>query len=194
MTEERPKTKKDKIKSGLRRAMWLFMAILFIVTGLGVGVYAFIQATHQKPPCDTTSVQNAATLANPLAFKPTRDVTKLQTVDIQKGTGREVESGDCVTVKYYGTIANTGQKFDENFDTPTAFQFQFGQGAVIPGWDLGLKGMKMGGIRRLVIPSDLAYGANGSCQAYSSDGQTCQAYTIEPNADLVFMVKLLDIK
>jgi len=76
---------------------------------------------------------------------------------------------------------STGAKFDENFTQPTGFEFIVGNGNVIPGWDQGLLGMKAGGTRRLVIPSQLAYGSTGS------------GSTIPPNSDLVFVVKLLRI-
>ena len=70
-------------------------------------------------------------------------------------------------MKYYGTLASDGTMFDENFTKKTLFQFQLGQGQVIPGWDQGLVGMKVGETRRLVIPSSLAYGpqAQGSIPA-----------------------------
>jgi len=84
-------------------------------------------------------------------------------------------------MKYYGTLAADGTKFDENFTNATAFAFTLGQGQVIQGWDKGLVGMKAGGMRRLVIPAAQAYGdqAQGSIPA---------------NSDLVFVVKLLRIQ
>jgi peptidylprolyl isomerase len=84
-------------------------------------------------------------------------------------------------MKYYGTLATNGTKFDENFTDTTAFAFTLGQGQVIEGWDKGLVGMKAGGMRRLVIPAAEAYGS----QAQGS---------IPANSDLVFVVKLLRIQ
>jgi len=186
---QKPELTKDKIKSGLQRATFLFIALLFVISAVGIGLYYFWQATH--PPKNDTSqqanaclfdiVQNVETLPDPETFKPAGDVTKLETTDIEVGTGQSAKAGDCLTVKYYGTLASNGQKFDGDFDTPSALKFPFGQGQVIPGWDEGLVGMKVGGIRRLVIPSDLAYGSQ-------STG------SIPASSDLVFVVKLLAIE
>jgi len=85
-------------------------------------------------------------------------------------------------VKYYGTLAKDGKKFDENFTQPTAIQFTLGAGNVIPGWDEGLVGMKVGSVRRLAIPAAKAY------------GETSPSADIPANSDLVFVVKLLKIK
>lgn len=166
------------------------MVILFVVTSVGIGIYAFVQGTSQdsaKQAADraalTCQFQQVASDVGvaPEVFKPGRDVTKLETTDIQAGTGKEVKAGDCITAKYSGSLASDGTVFDEDFTKAFAIQFQIGVGYVIPGWDQGLIGMKVGGIRRLVIPSELGYGsqANGSIPA---------------NSDLVFMVKLVAIK
>jgi FKBP-type peptidyl-prolyl cis-trans isomerase len=190
---------KEKIKSGAKRAGWLFLVILFLVTSLGVGVAAFWQATHQDnstsqttpPPssatgCGTTSENstesNLETLPVPDVYKAPSKVDQLQTTDLQSGTGQEAKAGDCLVMKYYGTLASDGQKFDENFTKNTGFKFKLGAQQVIAGWDQGLVGMKVGGIRRLVLPSNLGYGATGSPP------------TIPANSDLVFVVKLESIK
>jgi FKBP-type peptidyl-prolyl cis-trans isomerase len=85
-------------------------------------------------------------------------------------------------MKYYGTLATTGVKFDENYTEATAFAFTLGGGQVIEGWDKGLVGMKVGGTRRLVIPAAQAYGSQSPSAA------------IPANSDLVFEVKLLRIQ
>lgn len=121
------------------------------------------------------------TLPVPDVFKPSGAVSKLETDDLVPGTGQAGKSGDCLIVKYYGTLASNGDKFDENFTQPTAFAFLLGKGRVIQGWDQGLVGMKVGGMRRLVIPASLAYGSQGSG-------------SIPANSDLVFVVKLLRIQ
>lgn len=181
---KKPQINSEKLKNGLRRAMWLFMALLFVITGVGIGIYAFWQATHpakndtqqdQANSCQIQQVANSKTLPAPEPFKPGGDVTKLQKTDLSKGSGKEIKSGDCITVKYYGTLATTGAVFDQDFDKPLALKVKIGVGQVIPGWDLGIPGMKVGGTRRLVIPSELAYGSN----AQSS---------IPANSDLVFVV------
>jgi FKBP-type peptidyl-prolyl cis-trans isomerase len=115
------------------------------------------------------------------AVKTSGDVTKLQKIDLKQGTGKTAKAGDCLVVKYNGTLAKNGKKFDGDFDKDQALQFALGQGKVIKGWDEGLVGMKVGGIRKLIIPSDMAYGKRSSAQ-------------IPADSDLIFVVKLLAIK
>jgi FKBP-type peptidyl-prolyl cis-trans isomerase len=83
-------------------------------------------------------------------------------------------------MQYSGWLYDTGQPFDSSWERGQPFQFQLG-GQVIPGWNEGIKGMKEGGRRELIIPPDLAYGAQGSPP------------TIPPNAPLVFVVDLQQI-
>ncbi|MFA6467035.1 MAG: FKBP-type peptidyl-prolyl cis-trans isomerase [Patescibacteria group bacterium] len=105
--------------------------------------------------------------------------TQLLTEVVTEGTGDVVvESGDSITVDYTGTLED-GTEFDSSVGK-TPFTFTIGQGTVIPGWDQGLLGMKVGEERKLIIPSDLAYGASGSG-------------SIPPNATLIFTVKLISI-
>jgi FKBP-type peptidyl-prolyl cis-trans isomerase len=115
------------------------------------------------------------------AAKVSGDVTELQKIDLKQGTGETAKAGDCLVVKYNGTLAKNGKQFDGDFDKDQALQFALGQGKVIKGWDEGLAGMKVGGVRKLIIPADKAYGKQSSAQ-------------IPANSDLVFVVKLLAIK
>ncbi len=85
----------------------------------------------------------------------------LQWEDTTVGEGDEAVSGKTVSVHYVGTLEN-GTKFDSSRDRGQAFQFALGAGMVIKGWDEGVAGMKVGGTRVLVIPSDLAYGESGA--------------------------------
>lgn len=101
--------------------------------------------------------------------------------DLKAGAGQEAQAGDTVSVHYTGWLED-GTQFDSSRDRGTPYEFVLGQGNVIPGWDQGLVGMKAGGIRRLTIPPNLAYGANG------------YAGVIPPNATLIFEVELLEIK
>jgi FKBP-type peptidyl-prolyl cis-trans isomerase len=108
----------------------------------------------------------------------TPDVTELKTEDARVGTGAEAIAGKRVTVHYTGWLAN-GKKFDSSKGGPP-FAFRLGAGEVIAGWDQGVAGMKVGGVRKLIIPPSLGYGASG-------DGP------IPPNATLVFEVELLGV-
>ena len=106
--------------------------------------------------------------------------------DLRAGTGTEAVAGRTLTVNYTGWLYDPGQAESKGrqFDTSVGrqpFAFRLGAGSVIRGWDQGLVGMRVGGQRRLVIPPDLAYGAQGSGP-------------IPPNATLVFDVELLDVQ
>ena len=110
----------------------------------------------------------------------TATTSGLKIKDEVVGSGTEVQAGDTVTVNYLGTLEN-GVKFDSSYDRNTPFSTQIGVGNVIKGWDEGIVGMKVGGKRILVIPSDLAYGDQGQGP-------------IPPKATLIFQVELLGIK
>ena len=101
--------------------------------------------------------------------------------DLTPGTGAEAQRGHTVTVHYVGTLTN-GQKFDSSRDRGKGFSFKLGAGQVIKGWDEGVAGMKIGGLRKLTIPSDLAYGDRGFPPV------------IPPRSTLVFEVELLEVK
>ena len=97
------------------------------------------------------------------------------------GDGREAKNGDTVVMHYTGTLTD-GTKFDSSLDRNEPFTTQIGVGQVIKGWDQGVPGMKIGGKRKLTIPSDLGYGSAGA------------GGVIPPNTTLIFEVELLDIK
>ncbi len=137
--------------------------------------------TANNQTCEATG-QNEEVLQAPEPFTTTEPASELQTTDLQPGNGKEAANGDCLVMKYYGTLASTGDLFDENFTKPTAFAFTLGSGQVIQGWEKGLAGLKEGGTRRIVIPASLGYGEQG------------QGEQIPPNSDLVFVVKLLRIQ
>ena len=108
-------------------------------------------------------------------------VTELKIEDIKVGDGIVATSGKVVSVHYTGTLTD-GTKFDSSKDRGTPFEFNLGAGQVIAGWDKGVVGMKVGGIRKLTIPSDMAYGPNGI------------PGVIPGGATLVFEVELLGVK
>lgn len=122
------------------------------------------------------------------AVAMTENITELKKIDTQVGTGREAEPGFNVTVHYTGWLYDPaakdgkGKKFDSSLDRNQPFNFFLGGGQVIQGWDEGFAGMKVGGKRTLIIPSEMGYGARGA------------GGVIPPNANLIFDVELLGVK
>ena len=104
----------------------------------------------------------------------------LQIEELKIGTGAEAKAGKHVTVHYVGTLTN-GKKFDSSRDRGEGFDFNLGAGEVIQGWDQGVAGMKVGGMRKLTVPAELGYGARGFPPV------------IPPNSTLIFEVELLEV-
>ena len=104
----------------------------------------------------------------------------LRVVDLKVGTGPTVKPGDTVTVHYSGRLPN-GTVFDDSKKRGQPFDFKVGSGMVIKGWDAGLVGMQVGGVRRLTIPPDQAYG-------------NARTGMIPPGSTLVFDVDLLGVR
>ena len=130
----------------------------------------------------------ATETATPEPTKPRVEVPKgkppkrLVKEDITVGKGAVAEPGKRVTVHYVGVSKANGRQFDASWDRAEPFSFTLGAGEVIPGWDQGVAGMKVGGRRQLVIPPRLAYGPAGSPPV------------IGPNETLVFVVDLLAVQ
>jgi FKBP-type peptidyl-prolyl cis-trans isomerase len=103
---------------------------------------------------------------------------QLVTKDLEEGSGPAAKAGDEVSVQYVGVNYKSGKEFDASWDRGEPFPFVLGSGGVIPGWEQGVEGMKVGGRRELVIPPELGYGSTGSPPA------------IPPNETLVFVVDL----
>jgi peptidylprolyl isomerase len=143
-------------------------------------------SSTSSTPTTPTSTAKTPT-SGPLASKPTATVpsgaapTKLVTKELIVGTGPEAKAGDSVTVNYVGVLYKGGKEFDSSWKRNEPFTFTLGKGQVIPGWDQGVAGMKVGGRRELIIPAELAYGKRGSPPA------------IPPNSALVFVVDLLGV-
>jgi peptidylprolyl isomerase len=145
------------------------------------------EATATETPAATGEV-DASAISKDLTEKPAIEQpsgappAELQKTDIVKGKGKAAKAGDIVSVQYVGNSWSTGAQFDASWDRGgEPFQFPLGAGQVIQGWDQGVEGMKPGGRRLLVIPPDLAYGA----QSPSPD--------IAPNETLIFVVDLKKI-
>jgi peptidylprolyl isomerase len=119
--------------------------------------------------------------------KPTIEVPKgpppsqLVVKDLKEGDGAEAAAGDQVSVTYVGVLYDDGKEFDSSWNKDQPFSFQLGSGQVIPGWDQGVEGMRVGGRRELTIPPHLAYGPAG------------QPPTIPAKATLVFVIALVSV-
>jgi len=121
-------------------------------------------------------------LERPLVDKPEGDIPfDLGIDEIVVGDGDEAVKGSKVAVHYVGVSFSSGEEFDASWNRGEPFRFKLGSGQVIPGWDAGVRGMKVGGRRKLTIPSAMAYGARGA------------GGVIKPHEPLVFVVDLLSV-
>lgn len=112
-------------------------------------------------------------------FEPRNEVNELEIIDVEVGTGEEVKPGATITAHYTGALVKNGIIFQSSHDFGDAITFGLDQ--VIKGWTNGVPGMKVGGTRRLIIPSEQAYGS------------TRPSKNIPPNSDLVFDIDLVAI-
>lgn len=170
----------------LTRISALVLAILFLVTSIGFTGVVIWQMAHQKE--DTVNLNQADTndkntlSGKPLAdYTPVKSVDKLVITDLSQGNGKEAKVGSNITVHYTGANAITGIVFQSSKDINQPIPLDLVKGQVIQGWVDGVPGMKVGGVRRLLIPSKLAYGEQGNSG-------------IPPNTPLVFDIELIAVK
>jgi peptidylprolyl isomerase len=160
-------------------------ALIFAVClALGLAACGGDDSTTGSTEAATTAAESPGsaektkpTVAVPKGAPP----KKLEIKELEEGSGAEAKAGDEVTVQYVGVNYKNGKEFDASWDRGEPFTFQLGAGMVIPGWDQGVEGMKVGGRRELVIPPELAYGPEGSPPA------------IGPNETLIFVIDLLEV-
>lgn len=145
-------------------------AIVFVLNYLNTPE---VTSTPKEVVAETTPVSQNS--------KMQENVTELKIEDLIVGTGAEAVTGKVISVHYTGTLTD-GTKFDSSKDRGEPFEFTLGAGQVIQGWDKGFAGMKIGGKRKLTIPSEMGYGAQGA------------GGVIPPNATLIFEVELLGVK
>jgi len=165
-------------------------ATLLTITACLLLVFAAGCGDDDSSTTSTGDETTAAKQADPSQEKTKPKVTapdgaapkKLVEKDIEVGTGPAAKAGDEVTVNYVGVGYDTKKEFDSSWSRSEPFTFNLGAGEVIPGWDQGVEGMKVGGRRELVIPAGLAYGATGSPPV------------IGPNETLIFVVDLEAVK
>lgn len=137
---------------------------------------------QQGEPVKEDAVAAARKLGTATQSPVVKTASGLQYIDVKTGTGAEAKAGQTVSVHYTGWLVN-GTKFDSSVDRGQPFQFPLGGGQVIRGWDEGVAGMKVGGVRKLIIPSDLGYGPRGT-----------PGGPIPPYATLIFEVELLGVQ
>lgn len=170
------------------RAFAAFGAALFLITSSALTILViYTMVTQNKKPAASTANTAAEQAKSKEAnmnklqgtqltnFTPVASIPALQEIDTTPGSGATVKAGDTVTVDYTGAVASTGTIFQSSKDTGQPVPLSLSQ--VIAGWSQGIPGMKVGGTRRLLIPANLAYGA-----------QPPQGSNIPANADLVFDV------
>ena len=186
----------------LRRLLPLALAVALTASSCGddssddagtTGTATQAETATQPPPAPEPAEAPRARKVTPspaeadLATKPdppkgTGDPpSRLVAQDLIVGKGKRAASGDLVSVQYVGVLFDNGKEFDASWNgnrPGRPFQFPLGGGMVIPGWDQGVAGMRVGGRRKLIIPADLAYGAQG----YPPD--------IQPDAALIFDIDL----
>lgn len=199
--------RREQARRRARRRATIIGSVLAVV--VVVGGIALLARPHSGPKTATpvTPAANSPTASPPtqaapttspfpplargtnprLATKPTVRLpsaapTTLGMHDLVVGTGPAARAGQQLTVNYVGVGYPAGKEFDSSWKRREPFTFALGKGNVIPGWDRGLLGMKVGSRRQLAIPAALAYGAQG------------QPPTIKPNEPLVFVIDLLKAK
>lgn len=168
-------------------AFFLVGYLVFNLTGLKTGSEDKVLHTKQKDETAKELINNNLPMNDDqdkkasVASPQTQAVNELQVQIVIPGTGEQkVQAGDTITVHYVGTLTN-GIQFDSSVDRGQPFQVVIGVGQVIQGWDRGIIGMQVGEKRKLFIPADLAYGAQGAGNA------------IPPNSALIFEVELISI-
>ncbi|OGL25227.1 hypothetical protein A3A68_01595 [Candidatus Saccharibacteria bacterium RIFCSPLOWO2_01_FULL_48_13] len=190
------------MKAKLSRIGWLSLAILFAVTGLGVGIWGFWQATHPPDASEAyiscqkdEKITEISAGGNKLEgtklpnYTPVKQVSKLSCIDGVVGSGSTINSFNTITANYTGAMASSGVIFESSLDSGQPITVALNQ--VIEGWAKGLAGMQVGGTRRLMIPAEMAYGTQGSCKTVDqTDPTKCQEYAIAPNTPLVFDVSV----
>ena len=162
---------------------YIFIPVAVVAVLVGVGVYLLSSKTTDNQSLATTVeediIESSEEVVAGEPIAPSMEELKIE--DIKVGTGAEAVSGKKITVNYSGTLTD-GTKFDSSYDRGEPFSFNLGAGEVIQGWDKGFAGMKIGGKRKLTIPSELGYGAQGA------------GGVIPPNATLIFEVELLKVE
>ncbi len=157
----------------------LFAALALLVAGCG---------SDDSSTGSTEASGGSGEVSTDLETKPEIAVPdgpppkQLETKELVEGEGKVAGPGETVSVQYVGVDYETGEQFDASWDRGEPYTFTIGDREVIPGWDQGVRGMKPGSRRELIVPPNLAYGATGAPPS------------IGPNATLVFVIDMLSVK
>lgn len=168
------------------RVFIVVIVAVFLVSSVAISIMAIMQIVGGDKTSDSASnttieQQEGKLQGTKLAdFTPVASVDTLQIIDIKEGTGEAVQAGGSVTAHYTGALASDGTIFQSSKDMGQPVPFSLG--GVIKGWQDGVPGMKVGGVRRLIIPADQAYGATPP-----------QGSGIPANAPLVFDIELVKL-
>lgn len=179
--------------SGKRTTTSIFIitiVIAFLVSSFGLSAFVIWDLIHSKSNNQASNDTQSQTTNQPkegklegtklAGFQPIENVDQLKIVDLKVGTGEVVKKGDSVVAHYTGALAKDGTIFQSSHDSGDPVPFSLD--GVIEGWKEGVPGMKVGGVRRLIIPAEKAYGAQSP------------AANIPPNSDLVFDIELTAIQ
>lgn len=162
----------------LKRNEWIGVGVAVVAAAIlffGGTIWNMVTGNNTNP-----GSQASATATNNQTMNNISTTTGLQIFDEKIGTGAEALVGKTVSTQYIGTLTD-GTKFDSSIDRGQPFEFTLGLGKVIKGWDLGIAGMRVGGVRKLIISPELGYGA----QAIGP---------IPANSTLIFEVQLVGVK
>ena len=168
---------------------WFVLALVLAAAMFAVGCQREQQTAQPAVPAEGEAADMSGadpeTAARALGTVTENEVVTaesgLRYIDVKEGEGAVAKSGDTAVVHYTGWLVN-GTKFDSSVDRGQPYRFSLGAGRVIKGWDEGVAGMKVGGVRKLIVPADLAYGGSG------------RPPVIPPNATLIFEVELLGVE
>ncbi|HET7052597.1 MAG TPA: FKBP-type peptidyl-prolyl cis-trans isomerase [Solirubrobacterales bacterium] len=164
------------------KALMTMIAVCAGLLAVGCGGSSDSSSESTAASSESNAVETGGEKTKPKVTVPKgAPPKKLESKEIEAGSGAEAKSGDEVTVQYVGVDYKNGKEFDSSWSRNEPFTFTLGAGEVIPGWDQGVEGMKIGGRRELIIPPDLAYGEAGAPPA------------IGPNETLVFVIDLLEV-
>jgi peptidylprolyl isomerase len=165
----------------LKALAWtIALCLTLAATGCGDGDSS-TGSTEASSPTTADSSGSGAESRPRVAVPEGPPPKRLQVKDLEAGDGAEAKTGDEVTVQYVGVNYESGKEFDASWDRGEPFTFPLGAGEVIPGWDKGVQGMRVGGRRELIIPPNLGYGAQGAPPA------------IPPNETLIFVIDLVGV-